>query len=304
MSSNPPFSATDFAEDTAYERLVLDRLGTHRVRVAEPSYIHDKRGTAGASGHVIVKVGTATMGTGLRDELAQSLRPLGFGAAYKVLDQLVEHVLRANGISARRFDQKLAALTQRPALLPPPLDAAPHLWDRLAVLYGKLNEARHAVTHRRAVVNAAGDLEIYDDQRRLIDTVSAAEIQAFAAAVHAAAEVVIEGRSDERDLNLVAWYLDALEPRHQLGRLGATDPNAHRRLLQMDLIEGDDGSLTFDVAQAREVVEWQEPSVWDIELYAGERRYVGHWEAVPQDQAAVEFHPASPPAWLSEATPV
>ena len=55
---------------------------------------------------------------------------------------------------------------------------------------------RHAFTHRRSQATQAGDLEIYDDQRQRIDTVTAAEIEAFAACTHAIAELVIEASVD------------------------------------------------------------------------------------------------------------
>jgi hypothetical protein len=300
------FSATDYAEDTDLERFVLDRLGTHRIRLAAPSATHDIRGrVAGVGGTVYVKVGAAVMGGGGRDELARSLRPLGFGAAYKVLDLLVEHVLRANGAGSGRlsFERKVASLERRPARLPVPLDGCPDLWDRLARTYANLQEARHAVTHRRAQASEAGDLEIYDDARMLIDTVSSGEISAFAAAVHATAELVIEGTSDARRLDIVTWHLNDLHLRHGLPRLPALDPNAYRRLLVMNLIELDDGQLRFDTALAKETVDGQEPSLWDLQLHAGSRVFVGHWENVGNHENPVDFHPASPPSWLSEEVP-
>jgi len=93
------FNSLDFADDTAFERFALDQLGAHRVRVAEPKYIYGRRGITG-------KLGMAEEGTRLREELRHSLRPLGFGAAYKVLDMLVEYVLRANPDFSRRGDSE------------------------------------------------------------------------------------------------------------------------------------------------------------------------------------------------------
>jgi hypothetical protein len=297
------FSAKEYAEDTDLERFVIDRLGTHRVRFAEPTATHDIRGrVGGVGGAIYVKVGAVTTGSGARDELARSLRPLGFGAAYKVLDLLVEHVLRANGAGSGRlsFEKKVASLKRRPARLPVPFDAFPDLWDRLARTYAILQEARHAVTHRRAQASEAGDLEVYDNTPVLVDTVSSGEISAFAAAVHATAELVIEGSSDHRRLGIVTWHLNDLHLRHGLPRLPAINPNAYRRLLVMNLIEFDDGQLRFDAGLAKETVDGQEPSLWDLQLHAGRRVFVGHWEDVDDHENPVDFHPASPPSWLSE----
>jgi hypothetical protein len=300
------FSATNYAADTDLERFVLDRLGTHRIRLAEPTATHDVRGrVGGVGGTIFVKVGEATTGLGARDELARSLRPLGFGAAYKVLDLLVEHVLRADGAGPDRltFEKKSASLKRRPSQLPVPPDGRPDLWDRLARTYASLQEARHAVTHRRAQASQAGDLEIYDDNRAVIDCVSSGEISAFAAAVHATAELVIEGSSDDRRLDIVTWHLNDLHLRHGLPRLPALDPNADRRLLVMNLIELEDGQLRFDAALAKETVDGQQPSLWDLQLHAGPRVFVGHWEDLGSHASSVDFHPASPPSWLSEEVP-
>jgi hypothetical protein len=157
------FSASDFAEDTDLERFALDRLGPHRVRLGEPGAVyHDEANPKGGGRGMSIVVGIAdSLGGASREELRESLRPLGFAAAYKVLDMLVEHVLKANGATAlRRFDQKTTALAQRPAALPVPLDCRPDLWDRLARVYVALQDARPAVTHRRAQVGAAGELEV------------------------------------------------------------------------------------------------------------------------------------------------
>ncbi len=294
------FNPADFADDTAFERFALDHLGTHRVRVAEPKYIYDRRGITG-------KLGMAEEGTGPREELRHSLHPLGFGATYEVLDMLVEHVLRANDPAAGRlkFEEKKKALARRPRTLPAPLNARPELWDRLAALYTVLLKARHALTHRRSQATRAGDLEIFDDGSRLVDTITSAEIGPFAAAVHAVAELVIDARDDSRRANIAAWHLNALQLRHRLALLPSTDPNAHRRLLVTDLVDLGDGRLRFEVACAREIIEHQpKPSLWDLRLHAGGRVFVGHWEEVAdQSAAALDFHPATPPAWLSEELP-
>jgi hypothetical protein len=246
----------------------------------------------------------AEEGTRLREELRHALRPLGFGAAYKVLDMLVEHVLRANGAGTGRltFQEKRKALAKRPSTLPVSLDARPELWDRLVALYIALENARHAVTHRRFQVTHAGDLQIFADSRQLVDTITNAENEYFAAAVHAVAELLINARDDNRQASIVAFHLNALQSRHSLPLLPATNPNVHRWLLDIDLIDLGDGRWRFEVAHARDIVAHQpQPSLWDLRLHAGGRVFVGRWEEVAdQSVAALDFHPATPPVWLSE----
>src|SRR4051812_4094466 len=132
------FSPANFADDTDFERLVLDRLGTYGVRPEKPGVAVDLRGEqAGGRGSMTGTVGGVVAGATRIDALLRSLRPLGFGAAYKVLDMLVEHVLRANGAGSGTltFKAKKQLLRSRPATMPPPLDQHPELWDRLARLY-------------------------------------------------------------------------------------------------------------------------------------------------------------------------
>jgi hypothetical protein len=300
------FNPSEFADDTEYERFALDRLGAHRVRIAKPGLIyHDEANPEGGRrGSMIVKGGTAVMGAQAREELRRSLRPLGFGAAYKILDMLVEHVLRANGVAGPRmgFAKKRNALSTRPATLPVPLDGHPELWDRMAKLYVAFEETRHGITHRRAQVTSSGDLEIYDNSRARIDTITTAEAAAFAAAVHLLAEVIIDVDGDPRRAAIVAWHVNTLASRHGLSQLPAADPEAGRRLLISDVIPLESGIVRFDVVRAHRIVKHQQPpSLWDLELRLGDRVFVGRWEDVPTAAGDhIDFHPASPPGWLSE----
>jgi hypothetical protein len=297
------FSAQDFADDTEYERLVLERLGTHRVRPAAPDMIYHLESNPRGGGSIHVTLGAAETGARRAEELRQALQPLGFVAAYKILDMLVEHVLRANGAPGGRltFAAKIALLSGTIRHLPRPLDVRSDLWDRAAALHSAFIEARHAVTHRRAQMTASGDLAVYDDQRRLVDMITSGEVAAFAAAMHALAELVLDASDDARRTNIAAWYLNELQPRHSATRLQATDPMAGRGLLRADLTPIPHG-VRFDVTRARQAIEGQQRGFWDVELLLeGGRMFVGRWEDVPDQAASVfDFDPAHPPDWLSE----
>jgi hypothetical protein len=297
------FSAQDFAEDTEYERLVLERLGTHRVRPAAPDMIYHLESNPQGGASIHMTLGPAETGARRAEELRQALQPLGFVAAYKILDMLVEHVLRANGAPSGRltFAAKNALLSGATRNLPTPLDVHSDLWDRASTLHSAFVEARHAVTHRRAQVTSNGDLAVYDDQRRLIDTIRSGEVAAFAAAIHALGELVLDASDDARRTNIAAWYLNELQPRHGATPLQATDPMAGRGLLRADLTPISQG-VRFDVARARQAIERQQRGYWDLELLlAGGRMFVGRWEDVPdQTASAFDFDPADPPDWLNE----
>jgi hypothetical protein len=226
---------------------------------------------------------------------------LGFGAAYKILDLLVEHVLRANGSAAvRTFSQKSRALGVRPRNLPVPLDDRPGLWDRIAATYVAFQRPGTPSLTGRPKLRLPVTWRFTTTAAYWWKGSAALSSPAFAAAVHALAEAVIDEDRDPRRLNLAAWQLNALGVRHGLSSLAATDPDAGRRLLRTELTELDSGLVHFNVARAREIVSGQPPGVRDFELPAGRRDFVGRWEDVPDGDDGIDFHPASPPPWLSE----
>jgi hypothetical protein len=299
------FSRTDFDEDTAFERFVLDRLGTHRVRPLEPSSIHDLRSNA-----IAIKLGSAIEGAAGREQLRRDLEPLSFGAAFKVLDLLVEHVIRDNVQSAPakitfRWKQNWLA-KGRPKRLPAPLRQRPALWDRLVALYVELDEVRHAVVHRRARITNTGALEAYENNRQLVATLTREEVAAFIGAIHACAELVIGGKDDKRRAGMVGAYLNRLQHVHKRRRLARGSTDGVARLMIMDLVERPNGQLGLDVASAEAAVAGQTPSLWNLDLraVAVRRRFVAYWEEIPRGGPLLEFDPDLPPRWLREADPI
>lgn len=122
------FVPADFADDTDLERLTVARLGAARHEADSTSY--DLRGLKRSDPLRIERTLTASVGFEARQELRQSLQPVAFGAAYKIVDMLVEHVLRSGGASGRlTFAHKTRVLRARPANLPVPFASHPDFWD-------------------------------------------------------------------------------------------------------------------------------------------------------------------------------
>jgi hypothetical protein len=129
-------------------------------------------------------------------------------------------------------------------------------------------------------------------------------VEAFIAAVHALAELVIEQSTDARRLGIVATQLNALAGTHGLAQLPVPQLSHEVRCLVADLQNLGDGRLRLDVETLRSTVEKQPPSYWDLALHADDRLFVGRWEDVPdQSVPGVDFPVASPPAWLTERLP-
>jgi hypothetical protein len=218
---------------------------------------------------------------------------------------LVEHVLRANGVKKKRvpFAEKSKKLKKiQPAALPVPLDSDPEVWHQLGALYDAFQDARHAVTHRRAGTSQAGDIEVFSDQRVREDSITRDEIRDFAGAVHGAAELMIEQARDDRRLDFVRGHLNALAHRHGRSLYAVAAPGDDHRLLKAHLEDLQDDRFVIEMTRIREVIELQpETAYWTIELYSDDRLFVGHWEEIPgRDQDSVDFDAANPPSWLTE----
>jgi hypothetical protein len=90
-----PSTVSDFQDDTAFEGLLLDRVSPLIPSSADGSVI-DLRQPGGNSVNISL---TESVGSGGHDQLRESeVRPLVFGAAWKVLDLLVELGLDMAGI--------------------------------------------------------------------------------------------------------------------------------------------------------------------------------------------------------------
>lgn len=145
------FSLREFDEDTSSELFVLSLLGSRRIRVpgTERVYHLEDNPRGGRSRSALVGIGAAGASPAAMSAY-RGLDAIAFLTAFKVLDLLVEHVLRANdGPTARPgFKTKIKWLQQNTARsLPTPLDVRRGVWDRLVVLFCELARLR-AWRHR------------------------------------------------------------------------------------------------------------------------------------------------------------
>src|ERR1017187_10135314 len=135
-----PTSLTEFAEDTAFEKYVLDRAtpllrrsqGTSVIELGEA----DAFGIIVGAPPVTVRIGAGDSTRFVEEQLsADDIRPLLFGAAWKVLDQLSEVALEDAGVphDARwryTITFKVTAAVNGRVLPTLPLDRHPDLWPR------------------------------------------------------------------------------------------------------------------------------------------------------------------------------
>lgn len=296
----------DFADDTAYERLVLATIvEPHKPPPGAVFAINDIRDN-----------GPQRLARGIHDSLsadavesvAARFRPLAFGAAYKILDFAVEMMMRLNGVPLPShgrwtFTEKTAFSQSVPARLPAPLDAAATVcWPRTARLYKGFEQHRHAVVHRRIHLQSNGGLGGFDGSGAALPSITVAEQDAFNRYAISLSESLIEATASRRWLNTMAWYLDALDSRHGGGVLGATKPAPIIVKVVDNLRLSSLGRWHLDGTRLHAHLREQNlrPADADAELHAAEGShdivYEAHLDEVPD--AAVEVVPAALPSWL------
>ena len=301
---------SDFGDDTEYERLVLDTIVVPSKAPAGAEFATcDIRG----SGPRNLAVGVHdSLSAGAVESFAGRFRPLAFGAAYKIVDFLVEMTMRLNGEPSPRgrwtFAEKAAYVRRgTPPQLPSPLDAAPSLWERAAQLYLGFGEHRHALAHRRARVDPSGDFTGSDRAGSPLVPITVAQQDAFSWFALVLANSVIAGHADQRQLNAIAWQADALAHHHGLAALGATQPASVIAKVTDDFLPMGPGSWKVDGVKLHAFLREQNrpPLDADVEYHASDGGkhvvYLAHAYEVPD--AIVEIDETALPTWLRRTAP-
>lgn len=302
-----PTTLTEFTDDTAFERYVLDRAAPLLPRPRGTSVIE-----LGDAGSVGVIVGPATVRVGMADSAgsaeeqltADDVRPLLFGAAWKVLDQLFEFALEHVGVAHDARWRYTIAFKVREAMngrVPPipPFDRRPDLWPALTATYGSTEQLRNSLVHRRLVVDPfTGDISGAAGQHTLAP-VTADEQSAFCQIAVGAAEAVISGTLSGRRADQLGWTLDRLSSHHG-GQPFNTSPV--RGVIPKVVARASPGSsnelsIDFGDVAIRARAAVQGVSHYDVEIHLPDGRILaGALEDAPPGRAT--FPVASPPSWL------
>ncbi len=218
-------SLTEFADATAFERYVLDRATPLLPRSPGTSVIElgddDTTSIAVGSPTLIVRVGAADSTGSAADQLsADDIRPLLFGAAWKVLDQLTEFALEVAGVRDRGRHYRITfkvgeAVNGR---VPPvtPLDSRPHLWSTAMFTYASADVLRNSIAHRQLRVNhSTGTIIGVPEPGEPAPTpFTLGEQSAFCQAAAGIAEAVINAALPTRRADQLSWALDQLASHH------------------------------------------------------------------------------------------
>jgi hypothetical protein len=291
-------SLTDFEESTAFERWTLDAL------VPLPTTRPHKAIKDPSAKRVWITLGNAVeleYAGGVR-EVSVDLRPLAFGAAWKVLDLLLELAFWNAGtcpagrltISAK---QQLARQARGTC---PPLTTDPALWRTLTALYVATTQARHSLVHRLAEVDrATGVLTGRDDGGQPLLPITASQQEAFCRAVQRAATATLMRRNSLRECLDLAWQLDQLQAHHQRPVLGGIQLRPPPLLITSASMSG--GRLVVDVPALRHAAQSSWPGQNQIDatfLLPDGRNLIAEVETAPDRMVNVELD--NLPDWLEE----
>lgn len=304
-------SLADFADDTAFERYVLDKATPLMPRSESAAVVELGDGsTSVAVGPppITVHVSASDSAESIATEVStDDLRPLFFGAGWKVLDLLIELGLeRMNVPHDRRNDYsiKFKANEARSNSVQAIAPFVPRLglWERICKIYSSTEELRHSLVHRRLIVDPlTGDIR---GARRPGGTVpqllTASEQSAFCRVAAGAAQVVLAGRLTTREGSQLRWELDHLTVHHGQPALGASPVRGHIPLVVVRPSVGpsDQATLDFSGIQERARAAVGGVSHFDIEIRLPDGRALrGPLEDAPHE--VLTFSASSPPGWLN-----
>ena len=223
-----PTTITELVDDTAFERLVLDRAFPLMPSSGGATSVVDL-GTSGSISVAVtpqpavasVSVSSSDSSRSPAGQLSvDTVRPLIFGAAWKVLDQIVELALEQTGVSHDRGNDYTIKLKTQSAAVGrvralPPLDRYTAVWERIMLLFAATAELRNSLAHRQLAVDpSSGAISATPRPGQPPATpVTADEQAAFCQLATGTVNAVIAGTISNRQLAQLRWNLD---------RLGAT----------------------------------------------------------------------------------
>jgi hypothetical protein len=291
---------TQFEESTAFERWTLEALVPLPARRAHQA-VKDA-----VANHVWVTLTDAAIvrvyAGGVR-EVHVDLRPLAFGAAWKVLDLLLELAYANAGTTVGggwlTIAKKENLARQGHGVLAP-LTADRALWCTLTSTYVATTQARHSLVHRLAEVDqATGTLTGRDESGQPLLPISAKQQEAFCRAVQRAAIAVLAGKIGPRERFDLAWQLDQLQAHHQQPPLGGVQFQPPALLLAPANLSG--GQLVIDIPALIQAAQssWPDRKQVDATFPLPDgRHFLAEVETAPASMVTVD--PDDPPDWLEE----
>lgn len=163
--------------------------------------------------------------------LIQQMSPLLFCAGYKLLDMLIEWIIKENeGTSPWKFTQKINILQQRAAGISLP-SGFQDVFEPLCSLYMNCVKYRNAITHGKWGENANGTLKFdFTDKQagRILQDIDFDTVIIFSECIKTCVEEAITPNVDSDRIRRVKWFLDKLSHLHQKPRFDLPIPSYYR----------------------------------------------------------------------------
>lgn len=288
-------------EDTAFERFALGAAAP----ASKPQYGWiDLRNSVSPLGDVGFMAGSAISGTEALDRLQLGLRPLMLGAAWKILDLVVERAF-----PARTADWTIRAKVERAYRLDVPVwspfvKSDPE-WAAAMHLYANSRPLRDGIVHRRAEVIPSGELRVggRDDTAGQTFVISAEEQLALCRASRRLIDAILAGEIAPRERDDLAFQLGQVRRYSGLPAVHGGDLRVVCEV-HVNLREVQTGIVELDIPALQPAVRHQVGyRAFDVVAYLptapGAAPLIGKLETAPVE--VVRFRLDSPPAWLSGA---
>jgi hypothetical protein len=310
-----PTNLREFQEDTAFERFVLDRA-TPLLPTSEATSVIDL-GEGGSTSISVtpqpavtsVSVGDVDSTRATSDQLSiDDIRPLLFGAAWKVLDLLVELRLEQEGIPHNRrrkteysIDLKVRKTRDNEVRPAAPFGDVGDLWQRVMRTYASTSDLRHSLIHRQLRVDrstgAIGGTPRKSGQHAE-QVLTNDEQSAICRVAGGVADAVIEEQLTTRRADQLKWLLDQLTSQHGQPSFGVPPAIG---LIPVVIVRPPPNEVTLDFAdirrRARSAVS--DVSHYDLTIHLPDGRVLAcPLEDAPTAQAT--FSTDSLPDWLRE----
>lgn len=207
-----------------------------------------------------VKIGVSdTLGMNRAADVINDLSPLLFNAAYKILDMLMEWIIKENqGNCPWRFIDKINILTSAGTVLslPYPLTSEPAIFSTFVKLYENLVAYRNALTHGVWGKNQSGDL-VFDfnkNGRRIQGTIYFEQVIRFADCMSLTAREAMSPSSiDHNIISTIKWCLDSIQALHNQSLFGFTHAQYFDVVRQIETIKAEFPSV--DIKYIRNVLD-------------------------------------------------
>lgn len=288
-----------FELDTALERDVLERAlplpgliadGRTATAVLDPAMNQAQIGI-----HVVETLGATA--SGCIEILA--IRPLLMGAAWKVLDLMLEAALAADGVLpqgrwtiAKKVSHARSG-TGRPVSIPA------DCWRALMITYAETEQLRHSLVHRRAYTEADGSLTGHSAERAPLRALTVQEQEALARAALRATEMLTGSASGRRAESDLASHLAALANLHGVRFSADRIESIPRLTVIVDAVPGGSDAFVLDLPYIRARQPFRSAPYTDLIVQIRDRPGTslrGALEDAPDEVLVIDLN--APPDWL------